>query len=70
MCYPQNSPIKIQTLTHLEHDQPQQDNPAARVIAQQYASITFVSLCFLSSNETFSGLFKNIVYLLQKIYNF
>jgi hypothetical protein len=54
----------------LEHDQPQQDNPAARVIAQQYASITFVSLCFLSSNETFSGLFKNIVYLLQKIYNF
>jgi hypothetical protein len=45
----------------LEHERPQQDNPAARVVAQQYASITFVTLRFLSSNETFSELFTNIV---------
>jgi hypothetical protein len=45
----------------LEHDRPQQDNPAARVVDQQYVSITFVSLRFLSNNETFSELFTNIV---------
>jgi hypothetical protein len=70
----QNSPVKIQTPTHLEHDRPQQDNPAVRVIAQQYASITFISLSFLFSTEIFSGLFKNIVFLnclfIIKIYKF
>jgi len=64
VCYLQNSPVKIQTPTHFEHDRTQQDNPAARVVAQQYASITFVLMRFLSSKEIFGGVFRNIVYLL------
>ena len=63
MCYLQNSPVKIQTPTHLEYNRPFQDNSAARVIAQQYAYIIFISLRFLSNKETFSGLLKNIVFI-------
>jgi hypothetical protein len=62
MCYLQKSQVKIQTPTHLKHDRPKQDNPAASVVAQQYASIPFESLRFLSSKETFSGFLTNIVF--------
>jgi len=42
--YIQDSPVDIQTLNTLENDRPQRDRPLACVIAQQYSSVTSVSL--------------------------
>ena len=45
----------------LEPDRPQHDRPAASVIAQQYSSATFVSLCYHSRKEIFGVHFKNVI---------
>jgi hypothetical protein len=37
----------------LENDRPQHDRTAACVIAQEYSSVTFVSLLFYSGEEKF-----------------
>jgi len=42
--YIQDSPADIQTLNTLEPDRQQRDRPSACVIAQQYSSVTSVSL--------------------------
>jgi len=47
-----------QNAKKLEHDRPQHDSPAARVIAQQYSSATFVSSCSHSRKEKFVALLK------------
>jgi len=52
----------------LELYRPQNDRPAAYVIAQQYSSATLVSLLFQSRKEKFNArLKKNINSLLFKI---
>jgi hypothetical protein len=40
---------------------PQHDLPTACVIAQQYSSKTFVSLCFYYCKEKFGAPYKNII---------
>ena len=52
----------------LEPDRPQYDHPDAGVIAQQYSSATFVSVCFHSRIERFTALFKAIVFNFLKIF--
>jgi hypothetical protein len=44
----------------MKHDRPQHDRPTACVIAQQYFSSTFVSLCFHSRKEKQDELFRNL----------
>jgi hypothetical protein len=44
----------------MEPDRPQHDRSAARVIAQQYSSSTFVSLCFHSRKEKQGARFRNL----------
>jgi hypothetical protein len=49
-------------LQPLEFDQPQHDRPAICVVAQQYSSVTFVSLRFqLPHGKKIGALFKNII---------
>jgi len=59
--YIQGSLIEIQTPNKLALDRPQYDRSAACVIAQQYSSTTFVSLCFRSRREKFGTCLKNII---------
>jgi hypothetical protein len=71
--YVQGSPVELQTLNALEPDQLQHDCPAARVIAQQSSSATFVSLNFHSSKEKFRTLLKNVTisvldFIFQKLH--
>jgi len=46
--------------TTLAPDRPQNDRPAACVIAQQYSSAKFVSLRLHSHMEKFGARFKNV----------
>jgi len=45
---------------HSESRKPQLARPTACVIAQQYSSVTFVSLLFQSGKEKFRSLFENV----------
>jgi hypothetical protein len=47
----------------LEPDRPQHDRPAAYVIAQQYSSATFVSLCFHSRKGKIRDVSKMLLFL-------
>jgi hypothetical protein len=58
--YREGNPVEIQTPT-LEPGWPQHDSPAACVMAKQYFSATFISLCFYSCKEKFSACFKNVI---------
>jgi hypothetical protein len=45
----------------LKPDRPQDDRLAACVIAQQYSSATFVSLCFHYRKGKFGDVLKNVI---------
>jgi len=47
----QGSPVEIPSSYTPELDRPQRNRLAASVIAQQYSSTTFFSLCFHSRND-------------------
>jgi hypothetical protein len=53
----------------MEPDRPQHDRSAACVIAQQYSSSTFVSLCFHSRKEKQGARFRKFFFL-QIVANF
>jgi len=60
--YVQVTDGEIQTLAHwVEPDGPQHDGPAASVIAQQYSSDAFISLCFYSQKRKFGTYSKNFI---------
>ena len=59
ICIDKGVPLKSKP-QHNEHDQLQQNCPAAFVIAQQYSSATFASLHFRSHKEKFIMSFKII----------
>jgi hypothetical protein len=56
----QGSPAKIVAPIHWNPDQPQKNSLAVCVIAQQYSSFTFLSLCFHYSRKN-RRVFKNVV---------
>jgi hypothetical protein len=45
----------------LEPDRPLNDHNAARYIAQQYSSLTFISWVFHFRQDKFGALFKNVI---------
>jgi hypothetical protein len=45
-----------------EPDRVQHDRTASCVIAQQYSSATFVSLCFHYRKENFNSYFNNVTF--------
>ena len=63
--YSQGNAVKVRS-NALERDWPPYDLTAARVIAQQYSTITYVSLHSHFRKEKFGALFKKVVILLRK----
>jgi hypothetical protein len=63
--YVQGIAVEIQAPAHwVEPDGSQHDCPAACVIAQQYSSTVFFSLCLYSHKRKFSTYSKNVFTLL------
>jgi hypothetical protein len=56
------SPAKTRTPNQREPVQPRRDHLAAWVVAQQYSTVTFVSLCFHFLKETFSAPVKHFLF--------
>jgi len=60
------SPVEIQTPTHRNLIGRKHYRPTACVVAQQYSSITFISLRFQNRKEKIGACFKNVIFLLFK----
>jgi hypothetical protein len=58
-----SSPFEIQASNTFERHLPQNDRPAASVIAQQYSSVTFIALRCLFLKEKFGAPCKNVALL-------
>jgi hypothetical protein len=58
----QRNPVEMQTPDMMVLDRPQHDCFAACVVAQQYSSTTFVSLCFHYWKEKFGAHYKNVIF--------